>query len=132
MYDPSLICDSSVLTTANTATLWVMLTFTSVPSRVLMLSVDPFTASMVPRIRTGGACCAQATVVRTETAASAADIQDVSFGMALPSGFLRSTSATPWHKGYSAAVGSHRRGQPVGAAAGAGGLERAGRSTLHD
>ena len=48
-----------------------------------VLSVEPSTASMVPRMRTGGVCCAQATVVRTETAASAAVIQDVNFGMAL-------------------------------------------------
>src|ERR1700759_4129958 len=99
IYEPSLICDSSVLTTANTATLSVMLTFTSLPSRVLMLKVGPSTASMVPRMRTGGACCAQATVVRTDSAASAAVIQDVSFGMALPFGFLRPTLGNPGDRG---------------------------------
>src|SRR5581483_389127 len=88
-----------MLATPTTVTLSVILTFTSLPSRVLMPSIGPSTASMVPRMRTGGACCAQATVVRTDTAASAAVIQDVSFDMALPLGFLRPTLGNPGERG---------------------------------
>src|SRR6516165_992639 len=57
-----------------------MRTFTSSPSRVLMVSTGPSTTSMVPRIRTGGGCWAQpadtkatddkATDARTDNAAS--------------------------------------------------------------
>ena len=60
--EPSLISDSSVLATPNTATLSVMRTFMSVPSRDLIDSIEPSTASMVPRIRTVGGCCAHAAV----------------------------------------------------------------------
>src|ERR1700759_3996355 len=79
-----------------------MLTFTSLPSRVLMLSVGPSTASMVPRMRTGGGCCAHATVVRTDAAATAAVIQDVSFGMAhSPQVSCDQPWATPGSERYS-------------------------------
>src|SRR5882724_11930423 len=72
--------DSSVFTTANTATLSVIRTFMSVPSRDLIDSIGPSTASMVPRIRTVGVggCCAQATVPNTVAKANeAASRRDV-------------------------------------------------------
>src|SRR5689334_805777 len=73
------------------ATLSVILTFTSVPSRVLIASVLPSTASIVPRIRVGaGACCAQADEARMEAAVNEATIRRgihvVSFGIGNPSG----------------------------------------------
>src|SRR5215203_5529782 len=81
--------DSEVLTTANTATLSVILTFTSVPSRVLMASVDPSTPSMVPRIRTVGAggCCAHAAVT-TVVATASETINEANLGIGVPPGFL--------------------------------------------
>ena len=39
-----------------TATLSVIRTFMSVPSRDLIISIGPSTLSMVPRMRTGGCC----------------------------------------------------------------------------
>src|SRR5712671_1527862 len=53
----------------NTATLSVMRTFMSVPSRDLIDNMDPSTASMVPRIRTVGGCCAHAAVPSRATKA---------------------------------------------------------------
>jgi len=87
-----LISDRSVLTTANTATLSVILTFTSVPSRVLIPSMLPSTLSMVPRMRTVGACCAKADEARMETAAKEATsrrgIQMVGFGIGVSLRYL--------------------------------------------
>src|SRR5580693_6283967 len=70
--------ESDALATPMTVISSVMLTFTSVPSRVLMLIVLPSTLSMVPRMRVGvGDCWAQAPDVSmlddsTETTASEA------------------------------------------------------------
>ena len=83
-----MISDSSVLATANTATLSVMRTFMSVPSRDLIDSMAPSTASMVPRIRTVGGCCAHAAVPSTVTKASeAASRREVVSMRALPKTF---------------------------------------------
>src|SRR5882724_1844127 len=49
-----------------------MRTFMSVPSRDLIISMAPSTASIVPRIRTVGGCCAHATDPRMDTAVSEA------------------------------------------------------------
>src|ERR1700688_872366 len=87
-------------TTANTAALSVILTFTSLPSRVLMLSVGPSTASMVPRMRTVGGCWAHAVDASTAMSASDASARgsnEDSFGMVLSSlGFFdqRQNTAT--------------------------------------
>src|SRR5216684_7324709 len=71
--------DSEALVTPVTAILSVMFTFTSLPSRDLMLSVAPSTASMVPRMRTVGGCWADAAVTKT-TANNA--VTDAIFRMA--------------------------------------------------
>src|SRR5882724_5748048 len=97
--------DSSVLTTPNTAALSVMRTFTSSPSRVLMVRTGPSTTSMVPRIRTVGACCAHATDVRTDRAASDATtrgISDEAFDMIVLLGLqMTAQTQTPRADGYS-------------------------------
>src|SRR6202163_5137799 len=62
--------DNSVLATPNTATLSVTRTFMSVPSRDLIISMAPSTLSMVPRMRTGGGCCAHATDASTDDAST--------------------------------------------------------------
>src|SRR5260370_20471960 len=57
----------------------------SVPSRDFTVSREPSTASMVPRIRTGGGCCAHATdPPRDRTASEAASTRGNKeiFGMA--------------------------------------------------
>src|SRR6478735_12710955 len=56
----------------NTATLSVTRTFMSAPSRDLIDSMGPSTASMVPRIRTVGGCCAHAAVPSRVTKVSEA------------------------------------------------------------
>src|SRR3954451_14231100 len=94
MYEPALISDNEVLTTPNTATSSVTRTFMSEPSRDLMLSIGPSTASMVPRIRTVGAGCAHAAVTTERTVSDATSrrgINEKRFDMALPSGFLGET-----------------------------------------
>jgi hypothetical protein len=58
-----------------------MFTFTSLPSRDLMLSVAPSTASMVPRMRTVGGCWADAAATKT-TANNA--VTEAIFRMAIP------------------------------------------------
>ena len=89
MYEPGLISDIAVLATPNTATLSVMRTFMSVPSRDLIISMAPSTLSMVPRIRTGGGCCAHATDPSTDMtvsdATSARGSNEEILGMALSS-----------------------------------------------
>src|SRR4249920_3103750 len=79
--------DNSVLATPNTATLSVMRTFMSVPSRVLIISIGPSTLSMVPRMRTVGGCCAHDAEASTERTANEATnargIQREIFGMGL-------------------------------------------------
>src|SRR5882672_12448931 len=79
--------DNSVLATPNTATLSVIRTFMSVPSRDLIIRLAPSTLSMVPRIRTVGGCCAHAAVPNTDTiiseAASARGSDEEIFSMAL-------------------------------------------------
>src|SRR4051794_10021633 len=72
--------DSSVLATPNTATLSVMRTFMSVPSRDLIDSIGPSTASIVPRIRTVGAGWAQASDENKEAASSDAAKERVIVG----------------------------------------------------
>src|SRR5579864_957857 len=63
----------------------VIFTFTSLPSRVLMLSVLPSMPSMVPRMRTVGGCWAHALTANTDItaseAASARGIHEAIFGM---------------------------------------------------
>src|ERR1700688_4165998 len=92
--------DSALLAMPTTTTLSVILTFTSLPSRVLMLSVGPSTASMVPRIRTVGGCwahAADASTVMSASDASARGSNEDSFGMVLSSlGFFdqRQNTAT--------------------------------------
>src|SRR6202163_5147307 len=86
------ISDISVLATPNTATLSVTRTFMSVPSRDLIISMAPSTLSMVPRMRTGGGCCAHATDASTDdastdngsAAASARGINEEIPGMVFP------------------------------------------------
>src|SRR5882724_12495139 len=130
--------DSSVLTTPNTAALSVMRTFTSSPSRVLMVRSRPSTTSMVPRIRTVGACCAHATDPNIAMAASAAesvrDIDELIFGMISLQKCCADLSAqTPQAGGYSANVlALHRRGQAVAADADAAGLVGAVGELLHE
>src|SRR6201999_746934 len=70
----------------------VMFTFTSVPSRVLTLSVLPSMLSMVPRMRVGvGGCWATAADANTETTASEVSSergsQEEVVGMIDPQGF---------------------------------------------
>src|SRR5947209_12313671 len=66
-----------------------MRTFISVPSRDLIASTGPSTASMVPRIRTVGAGCAQAMEANSEAVSSEAAktrvIGEAIRGMAIPS-----------------------------------------------
>src|SRR3954466_10323726 len=66
-----------------------MRTFMSVPSRDLIESVGPSTASMVPRMRTVGAGCAAASEVNKDAASSDAAkrrvIGEAVCGMAIPS-----------------------------------------------
>src|SRR5436190_10434582 len=59
-----------MLATPTTATLSVMRTFISVPSRDFTVSKEPSMASMVPRIRTVGGCCAHPTDPSTNMSAS--------------------------------------------------------------
>ena len=62
--------DLAILVTPMTATLSVIRTFMSVPSRDFTVSIEPSTASMVPRMRTDGGCCAHATEANTARAVS--------------------------------------------------------------
>src|ERR1700722_12234465 len=95
--------ESDALAMPMTVISSVIFTFTSVPSRVLMLMVLPSTLSMVPRIRVGvGDCCAQALDASTDTTASRAaserGSQEVIFGMVYPSEVyveLRNLKAIP-------------------------------------
>src|SRR5258705_5326808 len=78
----------AVLETLNTARLSVRRTFIPVPSRDFTASWEPSTASMVPRIRTVGDCCAHAgpsTDIAMSEAVSTRDINDEIFGMAASS-----------------------------------------------
>src|SRR6202046_177663 len=89
----SLMSESDALAMPMTVISSVMLTFTSVPSRVLMLIVLPSTLSMVPRMRVGAADgCAQALDASTDTTASEAASErgshEVIFGMVYPSTVL--------------------------------------------
>src|SRR5436305_6576740 len=59
-----------MLATPTTATLSVMRTFISVPSRDFTVSKEPSMASIVPRTRTVGGCCAQPADPSTDTSAS--------------------------------------------------------------
>src|ERR1700689_4925918 len=98
--------DSALLAMPTTTTLSVILTFTSLPSRVLMLSVGPSTASTVPRIRTVGGCWAHAvdasTVMSASDAANPRGASENMFGMVLPSlGAFSIKDRTPRKPGYS-------------------------------
>src|ERR1700761_5680536 len=101
----------------TTVILSVMLTFSSVPSRDLTVSVFPSTASMVPRMRTGCGFCASADAVRTSVVASEATsrrgIHDISFDISLvPSGLLQQTiGQTPGANTYSASFDHDREGE---------------------
>src|SRR5665647_474010 len=76
-----------MVVTPTTAALSVMRTFISAPSRAFTVSRDPSTASMVPRTRTVGGCCAHATPATTDIAVSEASSRRGSsediFGMVL-------------------------------------------------
>src|ERR1700675_773729 len=61
-----------MLATPNTATLSVSRTFMSVPSRDFTVSSGPSTASMVPRMRTGGGRWGGTAEPSTDSSASAA------------------------------------------------------------
>ena len=65
-----------------------MRTFMSVPSRDLIISVAPSTLSMVPRMRTGGGCCAHAADpskdMTVSDAASRRGLHEEMFGMIVP------------------------------------------------
>ena len=77
---------SALLAMPITTTLSVMRTFTSVPSRDLIASTAPSTASMVPRMRTDGGCWARAADPRAERIASVASARgnnEDGFGMVL-------------------------------------------------
>src|SRR3954468_20088483 len=70
-----------------------------------MASVCPSTPSMVPRMRTGGGCCAHAVAMTVVTTASDA-ISEVSFGIGIlgiggPPGFLAVEKETPRPQRYS-------------------------------
>src|ERR1700679_77004 len=96
--------ESSLLAMPTTTTLSVMRTFMSVPSRDLIESMGPSTASMVPRMRTVGAGWAKAVVPRTDKIASEASARgrNEDIGMDFPSqGGLRSRNITPRPPGYS-------------------------------
>src|SRR6202035_3944128 len=85
--------ESSLLAMPTTTTLSVMRTFMSVPSRDVIESMGPSTASMVPRMRTVGAGWAKAVVPRTDKIASEASARgrNEDIGMDFPSqGGLRS------------------------------------------
>src|ERR1035441_4506386 len=128
-----------MLATPNTATLSVMRTFMSAPSRDFTVSRGPSTASMVPRIRTVGGCWAHATDPSMDRAVSEATstrgINAEIFGMAVSSQGLfrqrakhRSSEAIP----RSVAPPSHRRRQPVAADGDAVGFERTVRQLFHE
>jgi len=89
-----LISDIAVSATPNTATLSVMRTFMSAPSRDLIISMAPSTLSMVPRMRTDGGCCAHVTDaskdVTVNAATSARGINEETFGMVVSSRDFRS------------------------------------------
>src|SRR5258708_5118607 len=118
-----------------------MRTFVSVPSRDLIDSMAPSTASMVPRMRTGGGgCCAQAAVPnRTADISDAASTRGSSeeiVGMVFPPKAVSAAHPpqTPEGSSYSLAASliSHWRRQPVAADADAVGLERAVRQLFHE
>src|ERR1700734_1109094 len=126
IYEPGLISDNSVFATPHTATLSVMRTFISSPSRDLMVRSEPSTASMVPRMRTGGGCWAHATDPSTVMAIIEAirrvSKEDIFMGSPYPE--FRDNSKTPQRGGYSTASvrrrgrvipALHRRRQPVAA-----------------
>src|SRR3982074_3197900 len=110
----------------------------SVPSRDLIISMGPSTLSMVPRMRTGGGCCAHATDPSTDMtvsdAASMRGIDGENFNMVLPflgfscqSGIHFNCEVIPQPRGYSGtpALPSHRRRQPFAADTDTVGFERA-------
>src|ERR1700732_2209513 len=118
MYEPGLISDIEVLATPNTATLSVMRTFMSLPSRDFTVSKEPSTASMVPRIRTGGGCWAQAVDPSTDMTVSEASTRGNNeyFGMVFSSQDLfrqRAEHRNPEPIPCAPASPSHRRRQPV-------------------
>src|SRR5436309_5153757 len=98
-----------------------MRTFISVPSRDLIDSIGPSTASMAPRMRTICGCCAD--TLDTNAAASKASNKDF-FRMMSSQDCLRPKGKTPQAAGYSLKSASHRRRQPVATDADAVGLER--------
>src|ERR1700675_4281719 len=106
----------------------------SVPSRDLIDSMDPSTASMVPRMRTVGGVCANAAVATAETMASEA-INEANFGM-VSSQVILSVRKHLTLCGIPCvlrtALASHRRRQAVAADADAVGLERTVRQLLHE
>src|ERR1700722_9326390 len=120
-----------------------MRTFIWSPSRDLMVNSEPSTASMVPRMRTGGGCWAHATDPSTVMAIIEA-IRRVSkedIFMVSPYPEFRDNSKTPQRGGYSTASvrrrgrvipALHRRRQPVAANADAVGLERTVRQQFHE
>src|ERR1700681_373162 len=120
--------DNSVLATPNTATLSVTRTFMSVPSRDLIISRAPSTLSMVPRMRTGGGCCAHATDASTDNVSAVA----TAFNEEIP-GMVSPFLGFCWQFGkhFNAEAippvspALHRRCQPVAADTDAVGLERA-------
>src|SRR6478736_5293268 len=97
----------------------------SVPSRDLIDSIGPSTASMTPRMRTVGGCCADATEAAKTTASKASS--EEGFGMTSLPGLFFDTRETPRLQPCSARAhaNSHRRRQPVAADADAAGFERA-------
>src|ERR1700758_1008700 len=143
--------DSAVLAMPMTVMSSVTFTFTSLPSRVLMLSVLPSTLSMVPRMRVViGGCCAEALDARTETTASEARSErgshEKTFGMICPSrvwvganrrehpvtaGLFRTDRRPGPSRSYAEYRRPlHRRRQPVAADADTIGLERSIRQLL--
>src|SRR4051812_33359577 len=113
-----------------------MRTFMSVPSRDLIESTGPSTASMVPRIRTVGAGCARASDENSDAASSEAAkarvVGEAMYGMAtLPRSRVGLIDSKP--RAHLAIPGrSHRRGQTVAADADAVGLERAVGQLFHE
>src|SRR5215210_806021 len=99
-----------MLLTPTTVALSVRRTLTSLPSRDFTVSSDPSKASMVPRTRTVGACCAHApdpssVEISASEVASARGINQDNFGTVfLPLRLLQLNRRTPLAAGYSAAI----------------------------
>ena len=88
---PGRSTSASARFTASTVAGSAIWTETFLPSRVSMARVCPFTASIVPRIRVGGAVWASAVAAKPSAAQAISKVR-AKFGIAVPSvtGFRQS------------------------------------------